>query len=145
MIVEWIILADRAEVINNKLYLMGGGWDSLTVNSGFPAIHPCALAVSFRVPWNETNQRHNIEVEILDEDGQSSLAKVAGQIEVGRPAGIRPGQAQRLQMGINLSLEVAKPGLYEVVARIEGQKLGDTAFTVIPGPNLAELDTIGLQ
>ena len=31
--IEWLILADAAEVVGGKLYLMGGGWDRLTVNS----------------------------------------------------------------------------------------------------------------
>jgi hypothetical protein len=132
--VEWIILADRAEVINNKLYLMGGGWDVITVGTQFPVVHHCALAISFKVPWNETNQRHTISIEIVDEDGQTSLAKVGGQIEVGRPVGIRPGQSQRLQMGINIPLEFAKAGAYEVTASIEGQHVGGTEFRVLSNP-----------
>ena len=34
MEVEWLILADSAQVIGNKLYLLGGGWDQLAVNTG---------------------------------------------------------------------------------------------------------------
>jgi len=37
MEVEWLILADAAQVVGNKLYLMGGGWDKLTINNVFPA------------------------------------------------------------------------------------------------------------
>lgn len=132
-----MILADHAEVISHKLYLMGGGWDSLTVNSGFPTVHSCALAISFRVPWNETNHRQEVLIEIVDEDGGDPLLRFGGQIEVGRPAGIRPGHTQRFQMALNVALEVPKPGVYEVIAQVEGQKLGSTTFSVVAGPNVA--------
>ena len=28
--IEWLILADEAELVNGKLYMMGGGWDRIT-------------------------------------------------------------------------------------------------------------------
>lgn len=133
MEVEWIILADAAEVINNKLYLIGGGWDSLTMNSPQAMVYPCAIAASFTVPWNETNQRHNIEIVIADEDG-NQLANVEGQIEVGRPPGIPLGQAQRVQMGMRLVLPIAHPGTYVIIVRIEGQDVRKVDFNVVPGP-----------
>lgn len=70
MKLEWLILADSAQVIGNKLYLLGGGWDRVTINKGFPALHPMAVALSFRVPWEETNRKHKFEVEIVTADGK---------------------------------------------------------------------------
>ncbi len=136
MKVEWIILADHAETINNKLYLMGGGWETLTVNTAFPLRHPCGIAVAFSVPWNETNQVHDIAVDIVDEDEAHELASISGQLEVGRPAGIRLGQSQRVQFALNLMLELNQPGVYAVKAKIEGQELDRAVFRVVPGPNL---------
>ena len=83
MRVEWLILADYAEIVGGKLYLMGGGWNVLTVNTGFPLPgRPLGLAAAFSVPWNETNQRQNVEIEIQTEDGQS-VGRVNAQFEVG--------------------------------------------------------------
>ena len=31
MEVDWLILADSAQVTGGKLYMLGGGWDRLTV------------------------------------------------------------------------------------------------------------------
>ncbi|HEV8633688.1 MAG TPA: hypothetical protein VG370_05525 [Chloroflexota bacterium] len=90
MEVEWLILADAAQVLGGKLFLLGGGWDVLTVNSAFPLQQRCAVAVALRVPWNETNQRHQVEIEIEDEDGQHELFSVGAEVEVGRRPGI-PG------------------------------------------------------
>ncbi len=136
MKVEWIVLADYAETVNNKLYLMGGGWETLTVNTRFPVQHPCGIAVAFSVPWNETNQVHDIAVEIADEDEGPPLAAINGQLEVGRPPGIRLGQPQRIQFALNLMLELPRAGVYVVKARVEGQELDRTQFIVVEGPNL---------
>lgn len=136
MDVEWIILAEAAEVVNNKLYLIGGGWDSLTLNAPPPVAHSCAVAVAFSVPWNETNQQHNIEIAIEDQDGDN-LVNVEGRVEVGRPPGIPLGKAQRVQMAIKLALTLESLGTHVVVARVEGQEKRRVDFNVVAGPGLA--------
>ena len=135
--VEWLILADGAQVVGNKLYLLGGGWDVLTVNSGFPLQQRCAVAVSFRVPWNETNRPHDVEIEITDHDGRVSLAKINGQVEVGRPVGIPEGSVQRAQVAADMGLSFPAPGTYVVAARVEGREGKHAPFIVVPGPMLA--------
>jgi len=136
MRLEWLILADFAQIVANKLYVQGGGWDVLTVNSGFPVQQNIGLAVAFSVPWDATNQRHNVEIEVQTDDGEP-IAKIGGQVEVGRPPGIPPGQAQRFQMAANIGLTLAKPGIYVIVAKIEGEEAGRVHFNVVPGPLLA--------
>lgn len=141
MQIEWLILADSAQVVGNKLYLLGGGWDRLTVNTGFPLDQRCALAMSIRVPWNETNQKHTFEVEVASEDPTSeapkSLIKAGGQFEVGRPPGIPQGQDQRIQVAVDMNLRIDSEGTKVVVARIEGQEMQRTHFNVVPGPMLS--------
>lgn len=140
MQVEWLILADSAQVVGNKLYLLGGGWELLIVNTGFPVERHCAIAVSAKVPWNETNQRHTFEIEVLEEtpgtEAPKSLVKVGGQFEVGRPPGIPLGSDQRIQLAINMNLKIETPGMRVVVARIEGQEMRRIDFNVVPGPML---------
>jgi hypothetical protein len=141
MEVEWLILADAAQVVGSKLYLMGGGWDKLTVNSQFPVDQRCALALSLRVAWNETNQKHNFEIEILSEDSDTeqprSLMKAGGQFEIGRPPGISPGQDQRFQVALDMTLKIDGPGNKSVVARVEGQEMRRLSFNVNQGTNTA--------
>lgn len=138
MEVEWLILADAAQVVGQKLYLLGGGWDRLTVNRAFPIEQKCALALSMLVPWNETNQKHSFEVEIVSEDNTTeepqSLVKVGGQFEVGRPTGIRPGQQQRFQLAIDMTLRIEAAGTKTIIARIEQQEMRRLEFTVVAGP-----------
>ncbi len=132
MQVEWLILADAAQVSQGKLFLLGGGWDVLNVNQVFPYSQQIGLAVSFRVAWNETNEKHNVEVQVETEDG-TELAKIGAQLEVGRPPGIPVGTEQRAQIAANFPIRFDKPGVFAVVARIEGQDTSRTVFRVVGG------------
>lgn len=143
MEVEWLILADAAQVVGAKLYLLGGGWDTLAVNTALPVDQKCALSMSILVPWNETNQKHSFEVEIVSEDNNTevpkSLVKVGGQFEVGRPPGIRQGQQQRFQLAIDMNLRIETAGAKTVIARVEGQEMRRLEFIVISHPmNIAK-------
>ncbi|HUV44844.1 MAG TPA: hypothetical protein VMW13_08450 [Dehalococcoidales bacterium] len=141
MEVEWLILADSAQVVGNKVYLLGGGWDRLTVNTQFPANQRCAVALSMIVPWNETNQKHSFEVEIAADDPTTeepkSVVKAGGQFEAGRPPGIPPGQDQRIQLAIDMNLKIETAGTKVIIARIDGQEMRRTHFNVVPGPRLS--------
>jgi hypothetical protein len=130
---EWLILVDAAEVVNGKLYVLGGGWDRLTITSDFPVTHPSAMAVSFEVSWNETNAPNVYEIVVTDEDSQGEVARVDGHFEVGRPVGIPAGQSQRFQFATNFLLPFERPGVYEVIVRVAGEDVGRTHFQVIAG------------
>ena len=129
--VEWLILADGAQVAGGKLYLLGGGWDVLNVNRDFPVEQHAAIAAAFKVPWIETNQRHEVEIAIEDEDG-AELLKVSGQVEVGRPPGIVQGQDQRAQLAVDFNLKLERPGTYVIIARIDGTEGRRVPFRVLP-------------
>lgn len=132
MDVEWVILADAAEVVNNKLYVLGGGWQHLTINAPPPVPHACAIAVAFSVPWLETNQLHNIEILVEDQDG-AQLSRVDAQLEVGRPAGIPLGLAQRVQMAAKLLVIFQTTGTHAVSVCVEGKEKQRLTFEVMPG------------
>ena len=134
--VEWLILADAAEVTGGKLYLLGGGWDRLTVNSQ-PARRNLAVALAFRVPWHETNKRHTFQLDLSDDDGVS-IASVEGELEVGRPPGIPQGQPQITQLVVNVEAAFEKLGTYVITARVNSEKERSTRFNVVPGPGLAQ-------
>ena len=117
MDIEWLIIADAAQVVGGKLYMLGGGYDRVTLPKQPPAPHNMAVAVAFRVSWNETNTKHNFDLDILDGDGNKILGS-SGQFEVGRAPGILPGQDQRTQLAMNIGWRVDKLGSYEAVARV---------------------------
>ena len=131
MELEWLILADAAQVVGNKLYLLGGGWDKLVVNSGFPVDQQVGLAISVKVPWNNTNESHRFEIEIATDDGET-VGKTEGRFEVGRPVGILPGQDQRVQLAASSTLRLKGEGTYAIIARIDGEERRRVHFNVAP-------------
>ena len=131
--VEWLILADEAEVVNGKLYMMGGGWDRLTAQS-LPWGQHMAIAVAIRVPWMDTNRQTSVEIDLQDGAG-SSLAKVDGQFVVGRPAQSVPGQPLRTQIAIKMDAKFQKLGTYVVVCRLHGAET-TFPFSVVASPQL---------
>jgi hypothetical protein len=109
-----MLLADAAQAIDNKLYVLGGGW-SITG----PDPSPSAIALSLKVPWDESNRRHDLRIELLDADGDAVLTGPApdaqpvvieSQFEVGRPPGLRPGTPIDLAIAINLGPMTLPPG-----------------------------------
>ena len=129
MDVEWLIRADAAQVVGNKLNLIGGGWDKLTITE-FPKPHAMGLAMSIRVPWNQTNERHSFEIEVTSEDGHS-IQKTGGTFEAGRAPGTVPGQDQRVQFAVNVIMQLAGPGTFVVLARLDGEEKQRVTFNVI--------------
>lgn len=128
--VDWLILADFAEVVNGKLYLMGGGWEMIIANNPFPLKHKMALATAVAVPWTETNQIHHMVIEVQNPDG-TALASIEAHFEIGRPPGIPYGTTQRSQVAINMDLEIAEPGNYTIAVRIDGEQSRHTNFSVV--------------
>ena len=130
--VEWLILADAAEVVAGKLYLMGGGWTVLTVSNPFPHRRNVGVAAAFRVPWNATNERHEFEIEFATEDGRV-IGKANGGFEVGRPPGIPQGMDQFVQMAIGATVEFPTPGGFSVTASVAGSPSRVFPFRVLKG------------
>ncbi len=131
---EWILVADYAEVLNGKLYTMGGGWDNLVVNS-LPHSQNFAIATSFLVEWNETNYRHNVEIEFSTED-EKLIATLTAELEVGRPPGSTPGQSQRLMLAVNINHTFEALGTFVIRTKVEEEELSRLVFRVAPGPQL---------
>lgn len=135
---EWLILSDAAEVVGNKLYLLGGGWDRLTVHSTFPVVQHCALATSLLVDWEETQKNHQFLLEIVDQH-DNLITAVEAEFEVGRPPGVEPGRPQRWQFATDLELVLEAPGRHAAVASVGEEELGRQEFEVVSGIRAADL------
>jgi hypothetical protein len=84
--------ADHAEAINGKLYVMGGGFDTLWAPQ-FPHDARFYFGAVLTVPWNDTNRRFPIEATAVTIDGDDLGWKMGGEIEAGRAPGKRGGDA----------------------------------------------------
>lgn len=101
-----LLLADNAQVVNGKLYLLGGGWNQIG-----PKPTGMAVVIRFLVPWDETNQKHRWALRLLDEDGHPVVigsgdgarpVEISGQFEAGRPVGTEPGTETSIPVAVNV-------------------------------------------
>lgn len=135
----WPLLADHAQALGGKLYVMGGGW-----NVTGPAPAPIALAGILELEWDEANEPKTLRVELLTEDGQPVTVPtptgdrpvvIDGNVEVGRPPGTRRGSLFNVPIAINVGpLPIPPGGGYVWRFSIGGQTQDDwrLPFTTRP-------------
>lgn len=131
--IDFVILADSAQVMGHKLYMLGGGWNLYRAQS-YPVNIPFAVAIGVLVPWSETNRKHRFEFVIKASEGME-LGRGAGDFELGREVGIRAGMKQRFTLAINGQMRLEAPGTYEITVTIPGEERCITfeALLIRPG------------
>jgi len=105
-----MLLADAAQAVDGKLYILGGGWSFIG-----PQPTPMAIAMKIEVPWDQSNRRHAFELRLLDEDGRpvevdGNPVVIRGEFEVGRPAGLPPGTPLDVPVAVNIGPLPLRPG-----------------------------------
>lgn len=124
-----MMLADSGQAVGGKLYVLGGGW-SLTA----PGV-PGAIAGIISVPWNETNRKHVLAFSLAEADGDAVVVdtpqgkqplEIRGELEVGRPPGIRPGSLINVPFAVNYpAIPVQAGKAYEWRWSINGKSRDD--------------------
>lgn len=111
-----MLLADSAQAVGGKLYILGGGWSVIG-----PAPTPMALAIKIDLPWDRANMKHHWRLELLDLDERAITIPTGsgnereplfleGELEVGRPPGLKAGTALDIPLAINLGPIPLDPG-----------------------------------
>ncbi len=128
---DFVILADRAEAINGKLYMMGGGWESVGLRRPGDAA-AFTIAVGIGVPWLATNVEHKLDLRLEDADGQT-LTALGVSFTAGRPATVPQGVSQRLIFALPVQLAFPAAGAY-VIACTLGERERRVPFQVAIAP-----------
>ena len=108
-----MLLADAAQAVGGKLYVLGGGWSVIG-----PAPSPMAIASKIDVPWGETEVPHRWVLELVDQDGwpvRTSTAdaepvRISGEFQVGRPAEVAMGTPIDVPLAVNVGPLALPPG-----------------------------------
>ncbi len=130
--VDFLILADAAQVQGEKLHMLGGGW-SIVWTKQFPAQHQMAVAAGILVPWMETNTRHEFRIRIVAEDA-TLFGEVHGQFEQGRPAGMPAGTTQRVLIAANVGIRLERACEASVELLIDGELARSVPFRIVQRP-----------
>lgn len=118
-----MLLCDAAQVVNGKLYILGGG-----VTAVGPNPQPLALAIRITLPWDRANIPHVWRIDLVDEDGHPVKGRndkpvaLEGRLEAGRPAGLRPGSPLAVALALNVAaIALTRGRAYTFQLSIEGE------------------------
>ncbi|MEA2672940.1 MAG: hypothetical protein QOI92_132 [Chloroflexota bacterium] len=125
-----LMLADSAQAVDGKLYILGGAWNVLRFPE-FPSQLIVGIAVAIDVDWNETNRRHHLDVHFEDADGNGMQPTIGADFEAGRPPGAVAGADLRIVFAVNGPLSIPAPGAYSAVASVGGEVLARARFQAI--------------
>ena len=96
--IDSLLLADFAEVVNGKLYLMGGGFTAVQL-AQFGQSHRFFVAAALRIPWTHTNTSIELggRLETLDAEPLD-------------PQGVQDAEANVLRRGVRAWQCVVRSG-----------------------------------
>lgn len=126
-VIEFLILADHAEIVGGKLYMMGGGWERVRVARLDGVAIAVGVALRLGLPAWGTAMQHVIQLSV---DGPGRPEITPGQFQF-LPA---PGRPDLRSSGVLLAAEcqisLREPGLHKVIASVDGTA-GATADFVV--------------
>ncbi len=115
MKIEYALLADAAQAVGGKVFILGGGWNLFRAPN-FPAPVQLAIAVGLGFTAEEVGIQFPLNVVIADEAGVPVVPEMKGQVETGQPAPDVPKTASvKIPVAINISLSLPHPGTYGIV------------------------------
>ena len=135
--VDFALLADAVQVLQGKLYVLGGGWNTLFV-AEFPARHPSlGVGLRVRVPWSWTDRPLKIGIDLQDEDGGRVLpgAPISQVVKVSRPIGMPDGSDVVLARSFTFNnLVFPRSGSFSFVISLDDDPTDRLRFTVLERP-----------
>jgi hypothetical protein len=129
------MLADAAQVQSGKLFVLGGGFDTISVRK-LPATHrSLSLAMVAEVGPDERQQDLELLVHLVDEDGAEVGVTAKGKLRVGAPPNLPPGSPSIVPIVSpfhNVTFPEAKG--YAFVISMNGTELTRVKFRVVEIP-----------
>ena len=132
MQVTTAMLADAAHVQGGKLYVLGGGFDTI-ITKALPAVQR-SLAVVLVASVEPAERHHDLEltISLVDEDGKPTRLQARGRVRVGSPPNLPPGSLSTVPIVspfANVRFDEAKG--YSFFVHHEGRELARIAFRVV--------------
>lgn len=143
MKLDFMMLANHAEVQNGLLYISGGSWDTINVNAppqapegvpipeGVVAVIRGTFVARILFHVTETDSDHSFIVSVMDEDG-GDVARFEASGPIVKTPELPPGWDQGLNLAIPLTGTPLKSfGRYSISLQVDQQHLADLAFRVV--------------
>jgi hypothetical protein len=130
MKIEFALLADAAQAVGGKVFVLGGGWNLFRAPS-YPAPVQLAIAIGLAFTFDEVGVKYPLNVVIADEAGIPVVPEMKGQVETGQPAADVPKTASvKIPVAININMSLPHPGTYGIVVTA-GSSTAQLSFEAI--------------
>ncbi|NOX23754.1 MAG: hypothetical protein GXP36_11785 [Actinobacteria bacterium] len=128
------MLADAAQVQGGKLFVMGGGFDTISARK-FPVVHRAiTVALIAEVQPDERHRELEIAVNLIDEDGQDIGVAAQGRLRVGAPPTLPPGSPSYVPIVTPFyNVRFPTPMGYAFAVRFEDEELTRITFRIVQG------------
>jgi hypothetical protein len=131
-----LVLCDAAQVDQSgKVHMLGAGWST----TGSPTA-PSAVVVMLGIPWDRTNQKIHVALELTDDDGQpvivpgqfgDTAVRIEADVEVGRPPGTPEGVTLEANLAPSIPPLPLAAGRYSWRLQLTpGDQTASKSFTV---------------
>lgn len=126
------MLADAAQVQGGKLYVMGGGFDTISARS-LPVVHRnLTLAMVAEIQPDERHRDLEIAISLVDEDGQGLDIEAKGKLRVGAPPNLPPGATSIVPIVSPFhNVRFAEAKGYAFTVSFEEQEIARVRFRVV--------------
>lgn len=126
------MLCDAAQVQSGKLFILGGGFDTINVPSLPATQRNLSLAMVAEVGQEDRQRDLELHISLVDEDGQAVGVEAKGKLRVGAPPNLPPGAPSVVPIVSpfqNVTFAEAKG--YAFVVSLEGEELARIRFRVV--------------
>ncbi len=125
------MLADAAQVVGGRLFVMGGAFDVIGARS-FPALHRgLAIVLVAEIGPGDRNRDLELSMKLLDEDGNEIGVESKGVMRVGAPSSLPAGATSLIPLvGNFLGIRFPHAGGYVFIIEHEDQELARIPFRV---------------
>lgn len=126
------MLADAAQVQGGKLFVLGGGFDTISART-LPIVHrSLTLAMVAEVEPDERHRDLEILIRLVDEDGQGLDVEAKGKLRVGAPPNLPPGATSIVPIVSPFhNIEFPESKGYAFVIDFEEDELARVRFRVV--------------
>jgi hypothetical protein len=114
------------------------------INQHVPDPNPLALAGVLRIPWDETNNSHLLQITLVSSDGNPVLVNtpmgpqafvVKAKFEVGRPPGVQKGTEFSAPFALNFIRPQLAAGRYLFKIGLDGADVDELHLDVVDPKN----------
>lgn len=132
-----LLLCDAAQVVGDKLYILGGGWSYIWLAQPGDAFG-LMVAIDLILPWDFANRRLPVVTRVVTEDSEEVIpenydgnpARAEGQLVAGRAPTARPGTDLHAPLVIPFMPMVLEPGGYVCELVVENVTIRRASFQV---------------